>query len=82
MGSQRDEILDLIAREARLPRARLDLAATPSSLGVRSLDLVQVAFALEDHYGITLPYADPGALGQQSVGALVETVEGLLAART
>jgi acyl carrier protein len=79
--SQREEILDLIAHEARLERARLDLSATPAALGVRSLDLVQVAFALEDRYGITLPYSDPAALGQQSVGSLVETVEGLLASR-
>ena len=53
-----DQLLDLIAEEAIVDRARLKREATLGDLGISSLDLITMLFELEERYGVVIEEAD------------------------
>ncbi|MGH6611720.1 MAG: phosphopantetheine-binding protein [Burkholderiaceae bacterium] len=70
-----DAILDIVAREAKIERDRLQLDARTDDLGIGSLDLTLVVFEIESHFGIELPQApEPPQNASMTVGALVDQV--------
>ncbi|MBV8061158.1 MAG: acyl carrier protein [Alphaproteobacteria bacterium] len=75
-NSQIDEIMDIVAQKALLDRSRLKPEARLSDLNVSSLDMVEVVFALEDKFGITLPFnANTDGAGLATVGDVIALVE-------
>jgi acyl carrier protein len=70
-----DEILDVISHEALVERDKLTPDATLESLGIASLDIISIVFALEDRFGVVLEQAE--FEGVQTVSALV----GLITAK-
>jgi len=50
--------MDIIAKEAKLDRARLTLDTRLDELKIESLDLVQILFAIEDQFDVYVPYND------------------------
>jgi acyl carrier protein len=76
-----DTLLDIIAKEAQLPRERIALDATLADLDVHSLDAIQVIFALEDHYDITVPEQDTN-FATATVADLVRVIETQLAKKS
>jgi acyl carrier protein len=58
MAEIADRILDIIAKEAKLDRARLGLDTRLEELKIESLDLVQILFAIEDEFDVYVPYND------------------------
>lgn len=76
-------ILDIVARETKVERARLQLDARTDDLGIGSLDLTLVVFEIESHFGVELPLApEPPADSSMTVGTLVEHVLQTLDARS
>ena len=55
MSKHDDELLDLIAEEALIDRAKLEPSATLEDIGLDSIDLVSTVFAVEEKYGISIP---------------------------
>jgi len=53
-----DELLDLVAEEALIDRAKLKPEATIAELGIDSVDTVTVLFALEEKYGVRIETDD------------------------
>ena len=53
-----DQILDIIAHEAKLDRAALVPGATMESLGIPSLDMVEILFEVEERFGIYVPIGE------------------------
>ena len=53
-----DDIYDLLAAEAPVDRADLRPEATLESLGIASLDVISVLFALEDRFGVVVEQSD------------------------
>jgi acyl carrier protein len=53
-----DQVLDIIAKEVPMDRAKLDPAATLEQLDIASLDMISVTFALEDQFGVVVEQAD------------------------
>jgi acyl carrier protein len=53
-----DEILGIIANEAKLDRAVLLPGATMESLGIPSLDMVEILFEVEERFGIYIPMGE------------------------
>lgn len=51
------EILEIVAKETGVERARLVPEAAIADLDIPSLDLVQTIFALETRYNIEIPVA-------------------------
>jgi len=79
--SQIDEILDVVAQKALIDRSKLTPDASLSDLQVSSLDMVEVMFALEDKFGIELPFnANTNASEFKTVGDVITLVEKQLAA--
>lgn len=75
-------ILDIVARETKIARDRLQLEARTDELGIGSLDLTLVVFEIESHFGIELPFApEPPSDKAMTVGMLVNHVLQFLETR-
>ena len=68
----RNSVLDIIAEEALVDRAKLTPEATLESLGIASLDIISIVFALEERFGLVLEQSD--LEGVQSLGQLVDLI--------
>jgi acyl carrier protein len=68
-----DRILDILAKETFVDRAKLVPEATIEELGIASLDVVQAIFALETEFDIEIPVA-----GDSAGGAEFSTVQDLV----
>jgi acyl carrier protein len=80
--SQIDEILDIVAQKALIDRSKLSPQAKLADLNVSSLDMVEVMFALEDKFGIALPFnANTNSNEFQTVGDVIALVEKQLAVK-
>jgi acyl carrier protein len=73
-----DEILDVVAEEALVERAKLIPEATLESLGIASLDVISIVFALEDRFGVVLEQTE--FEGVRTVSDLVELITAKAAA--
>ena len=70
-----NEILDIVAKETAVDRARLVPDAQISELGIPSLDLVQAIFAIEEKYKVDIPVVSERSGSEfQTVGDLVRHV--------
>nr|WP_321985995.1 phosphopantetheine-binding protein [uncultured Lichenicoccus sp.] len=66
------EILDIVAKETQIDRAKLAPDASIEALGIPSLDMVQVIFEIEARYDVEIPVAPERAGGEFStIGDLV-----------
>ncbi len=83
MSSNRiDEILDIVAQKALIDRSKLSPEVKLTDLNVSSLDMVEVVFALEDKFGIQLPFNANTSSGEvQTVGDVIAMVEKQLAGK-
>ena len=89
-----ETVLRIVAAQARVPVAAVRLEATPQDLGLDSLGLVEVVFAIEEAFDITVPFNSnsggsnsgganapgPQAFDISTIGAVVAAVRGLVAA--
>ena len=77
MSKHDEELLDLIAEEALIDRAKLEPSATLEDIGLDSIDLVSSVFAIEEKYGISIPEdafsrADTLGVVLAKIGALID----------
>jgi acyl carrier protein len=76
MSALIEEILDLVAKKAMVERASLRLEAKLTELNISSLDVVEIVFALEDKYGIELPFnANMQNQDFETLGQVIKVVE-------
>ncbi|HEY3836682.1 MAG TPA: phosphopantetheine-binding protein [Bryobacteraceae bacterium] len=74
-----DDVLDVIAKTQRLPREKVTLDSRFEELGMDSMDAVNILFALEEKFDITIP--DEAAKQIRSIREMVEGVQKLLDAK-
>jgi len=79
MASLDDELLDLIAEEALIDRAKLAREATLESIGLDSVDMVSVVFAVEEKYHIEV--AEDAFANTANLGDFLDILEGLIEKR-
>jgi len=76
------KIIAIIAEQAMLEPHEVTLDASPEQLGVDSLGLVEIVFAIEEAFDISVPYNanDPSAseFDISTVGKIVEAVRRLI----
>ena len=81
-----DTVMQIISRELKIPLERLSPATALQDLGVESLDLIEIIFALEEEFDISIPYnanepTSPGKEGASQGGlGKLETIEQISAA--
>ncbi len=71
-----ERVLSVIASTQRLPREKISLDSNFEELGFDSLDAMNILFALETEFNISIP--DEAARSIRSVRAAVEGVEQLV----
>jgi acyl carrier protein len=76
MATLDDELLDLIAQEALIDRAKLTREATLADVGLDSVDVVSVVFAVEEKYGIEI--AEDAFKDTADLGQFLDILEGLI----
>ena len=78
-----ETVLRIVARQASVPVEGVTLGATPDDLGLDSLGLVEVIFAIEEAFDITVPFsandAGPQDFDVSTVGTVVAAVRALVA---
>lgn len=81
----RDKVIAIIAGQAVLDVADVQMDSTLDSLGIDSLGLVESIFAIEEAFDITVPFNanDPANsdFDISSVASIVAAVEALVAAQ-
>ena len=86
-----ETVLRIVAAQAMIPVVAVRLDATPQELGLDSLGLVEMVFAVEEAFDITVPFnaneignaneTGPQAFDITTIGTVVAAVQGLVAAK-
>ena len=79
MSGRDEELIDIISEEALIDRAKLDRAAKLEDIGLDSVDLVSVVFAIEEKYGIEI--AEDAFDRSDTLGAVLTKIDGLIDAK-
>jgi len=90
-----DEVRQIIAKELKIPVEPLTPDTKLQDLGVESLDLIEIIFALEERFDISIPYnaneapaagtADAAGAGLgklETIGQIAAAVQGLIDTKT
>ena len=73
-------VLKVIATSKRIPLETVTIDSEFQQLGIDSMDAVEILFALENEFDITIP--DEDARSVRSIRQMCEGVEKLVAAKT
>ena len=80
-----EKVIAIIAAQAVLDAADVTPDSSLEGLGIDSLGLVEAIFAIEEAFDISVPFNanDPQAsdFDISTVGAIIQAVEGLIAAK-
>jgi acyl carrier protein len=79
MSARDEELIDIIAEEALIDRAKLDPAAKLEDIGLDSVDLVSAVFAIEEKYGIEI--AEDTLSRTDTLGEVLAKIEALIGAK-
>jgi acyl carrier protein len=75
----------IIAERALLKPEDVSLDADPVALGLDSIGMVETIFAIEEAFNIAVPFnanaPETGGFDISSIGGIIRSVEGLIAAR-
>lgn len=83
MSDIRNRIREIIAEQAMLDVDQVTDAASPAELGIDSLGLVELIFALEEEFDITIPFnanePEKSEFDISNMGSIFAAVEKLVA---
>lgn len=78
-------VIEIIAEQAMLKSEEVTLDSSPRDLGLDSLAVVEVVFAIEESFDVSVPFNanEPAAsdFDISSVGKIVEAVKQLIATK-
>ncbi len=79
------EVLEIIAKQAKVEPAQVTVETDLAEIGLESLDTIELIFALEEKFNIEIPYNanDASAAGMEfdTAGEVVDAVVKLVAAQ-
>ena len=52
----KEKIIEILAMQAQVDMSQVDTGATLESLGIDSVAVVEIIFAIEEEFDITIPY--------------------------
>lgn len=79
MSGRDEELIDIIAEEALIDKDKLDPAAKLEDIGLDSVDLVSVVFAIEEKYGIEI--AEDAFSRTDTLGVVLSKIDNLIDAK-
>jgi acyl carrier protein len=78
-----NDIFDIVAKQAKVDRATLKRDTKLSELDLQSIDIIELIFAIEDKFDISVPYSpndlSTAGISFETVGDLIDAVERLTA---
>ncbi|MEM7242874.1 MAG: acyl carrier protein [Pseudomonadota bacterium] len=82
MSDLSQTIIQIVAEQAMLEPADVTLTSTLADLDMDSLAMVEIIFAIEEKFGITIPFnannPEDSDFDISSVSSIVSAVEGLI----
>jgi acyl carrier protein len=75
-------VIELVAGKVRNRQGPLQMSDLLESLGLESLDVLELTFAIEEKFNIEIPFNANTEFDFKTVGELVHAVEGLVAKKT
>lgn len=76
------KVIDIVAEQTMIESKEVTLQSTPDELGIDSLGLVEIVFAIEETFDVTVPYNanEPtnSDFDLSTVGAVVTAVKRLI----
>jgi acyl carrier protein len=79
MADVANGVMEIVAARMRTGERKVRLADPLDSLGLESLDVLEITFDLEQQFDIDIPYNANTKLEFETVGTLVQAVERLIA---
>ncbi|MBA3810107.1 MAG: phosphopantetheine-binding protein [Caulobacteraceae bacterium] len=76
MATVDEDLLDLIAAEALIDRGKLAREATLADLGLDSVDVISIVFAVEEKYGVEIP--QDAFSDTVDLGGFIDTLKDLV----
>jgi acyl carrier protein len=81
-----EKIIGIIAEQAMLDPSEVTLDASPEALGLDSLGMVEIVFAIEEAFDISVPFnanePDKSDFDIASVEKIIAAVKALIAAQS
>jgi acyl carrier protein len=77
-----DGVIEIIASKARQKTAPIALSDRLEDLGLESLDVLELTFAIEEKFNIEIPFNANTQLEFTTVGELIRAVEGFVAQKS
>jgi acyl carrier protein len=78
------EVKQIIAKQARVPVDKLTADTRLEDIGIESIDVIEIVFALEEKFGVTLPFnANESAVSEfETIGKVANAVKTVVAEKT
>lgn len=70
------DVISLVRDAARVGDVPIDLDTSLEQLGIESLDMVELLFAIEDRFGIDVPY-NANAVGESGLAKVRDVVTAI-----
>jgi acyl carrier protein len=71
-------VMEIVAARIRSADRKISLADPLDSLGLESLDILEITFDLEQRFDVEIPYNANSKIEFDTVGALVQAIERLV----
>ena len=75
-------VIELVGGKVRNKQGPLQMSDALESLGLESLDVLELTFAIEEKFNIEIPFNANTEFDFKTVGELVRAVEWLVAKKT
>jgi acyl carrier protein len=75
-------VIELVGSKVRNKQGPLQMSDALENLGLESLDVLELTFAIEEKFNIEIPFNANTQFDFKTVGELVHAVEGLVAKKT
>ena len=82
MADVAHDVMEIVALRTRTPNHKVRLTDPLNSLGLESLDVLEIILDLEQRFNIEIPYNVNTKLEFDTVGELVQAIERLIAEKT
>jgi acyl carrier protein len=75
-----DDVKQIISKQVSVPFEQLSSESRLDAIGIESLDVIEIIFALEDKYKIAIPFNanESAAVAFETVGEVAEAVQKLV----
>jgi acyl carrier protein len=79
-----DDVKHIIARQISVPFDQLSPESRLEAIGIESLDVIEIIFALEEKFGIAIGFNanESAALAFETIGQIADEVQKLVAKKS